>query len=184
MMQTPQAQNEPALFCLISLRKHEHIAAAQLAEQQGIKVFAPRIRFRRPTHNGPRWTTEALFPSYFFAKVDRASLRRVHYAPQVRGIVHFGNAWPTIPNETIEELEKKWGGEKIRVLSASISTGDKVEIIEGSFRGLEAIVSQVMPASQRVAIFMDFLGRQTVVEIDRQALVKNDDQRGSLFKAA
>jgi len=108
----------------------------------------------------------------------------VHYAPQVRGIVHFGNAWPTIPNETIEELEKKWGGEKIRVLSASISTGDKVEIIEGSFRGLEAIVSQVMPASQRVAIFMDFLGRQTVVEIDRQALVKNDDQRGSLFKAA
>jgi transcriptional antiterminator RfaH len=183
-MQTTQPQEETAWFCLISQRKHEHIAAAQLAEQQAVRVFAPRVRFRRPTRNGPRWTTEALFPSYFFARIAPSSLRRVHYAPQVRGIVHFGKAWPTIPEHTIEELEKTWGGEKIHSISTPISTGDKVEIIEGTLKGLQALVTQVMPASERVAILLDFLGRQTVVEINSQALMKNDELRGPLFKAA
>jgi len=169
----------------MSRRKSEHIAAAQLAEQEAVRVFSPRIRFRcRPSPNGRKWTTEALFPSYFFAKIAPSSLRRVHYAPQVRGIVHFGNSWPTIPDRTIDELEKMLGTQKVHVIATPVSAGDKVEIIEGTFRGFEAIVSQVMSANERVAIMLDFLGRQTVVQINGEALLKTTERRGSLFKAA
>jgi len=175
---------ETEWFCLISQPKHEHIAAAQLADQHGIEVFAPRIRFRRPTRNGPVWVTEALFPNYFFAKVGRASVRRVHHAREVRGIVHFGNSWPSIPSQTIEELKRTVGSANIHVISTEFTSGDEVKIIEGSFYGFEAVVSRVISAHQRVAVLLDFLGRQTVVELDIAALVKNTEQRELLFKAA
>jgi transcriptional antiterminator RfaH len=183
-MQPTPTQEAAAWFCLVSRHKHEYIAAAQLAEQHAVKVFAPRIRFRRPTRNGPRWATEALFPSYFFAKIGPSSLRRVHYAPQVRGIVHFGNSWPTVSDHTIEELEKTVGGGEIHVIMPAVAAGDEVKIIEGAFRGFVAVVTQVMTARERVAVLLDFLGRQTVVELNSGALIKNAGQRGLLFKAA
>jgi transcriptional antiterminator RfaH len=173
-----------AWFCLLSQRKHEYIAAAQLAEQQRIQVFAPRIRFRRPTRKGPRWATEALFPSYFFARIAPSCLRRVHHAPQVRGIVHFGNSWPTVPNQAIEELAKAVGNGEIHVISPEVSAGDPVKIIDGTFRGFEAVVTRVMPARERVAVLLDFLGRQTVVELNGGVLIKNAEQRELLFQAA
>jgi hypothetical protein len=36
--------------------------------------------------------------------------------------------------------------------------------------GLHALVTRVMPAKQRVAVLLDFLGRQTAVELDRAAV--------------
>jgi transcriptional antiterminator RfaH len=183
-MQLTQHPEATAWFCLVSRRKHEYIAAAQLAEQQAVKVFAPRIRFRRPTRNGPRWATEALFPSYFFAKIGPSSLRRVHHSTQVRGIVHFGDSWPTVSDQTIEELEKMVGGREIHVIEPALAAGDEVKIIEGAFRGFEAVITQVMPARKRVAILLDFLGRQTVVQINGGALIKNAEQRELLFNAA
>jgi len=134
--------------------------------------------------HGPQWTTEALFPSYFFAKIGPSLLRRVHHAPQVRGIVHFGNSWPTVPDQTIAELEKMVGGGEIHVISPDVSAGDAVKIVEGSFHGFEAVVTQVMPARERVAVLLDFLGRQTAVELNSGALIKKAEQRESLFNAA
>jgi transcriptional antiterminator RfaH len=183
-MESTQTQESSVWFCLVSRRKHEHIAAAQLAERQAIKVFAPRIRFRRPTCNGPRWTTEALFPSYFFAKIAPSSLRIAHHAPQVRGVVHFGSAWPTIPDHTIEELERTVGDRRIHVIEPAMNAGDEVKIVEGTLQGFEAVVAQVMPARERVAVLLNFLGRQTAVELNSAALIKKVEQRELLFKAA
>ena len=87
-----------AWFCLRSQPRHEHIAARQLALMSDIEVFNPRIRFARPTRHGPVWVTESLFPNYLFARFDwREALNKVHYAPGVSGIVHFGSRWPIVP---------------------------------------------------------------------------------------
>ena len=78
-------------FCLRSQTKHEHIAAAHLAQLPKLEVYLPRIRFKRSTRMGPAWFTEALFPSYLFARFDLlSSVRRVHHARGVTGVVHFG----------------------------------------------------------------------------------------------
>jgi transcriptional antiterminator RfaH len=183
-MESTQLQEPTAWFCVVSRRKHEYIAAAQLAERQTVRVFAPRIRFRRATRNGPRWTTEALFPCYFFAKMGPSLLRWVHHAPQVRGVVHFGNAWPTVPDQTMEELEKTLGGGQIHVIEPAVSSGDEVKIVSGTFHGFEAVVAQVMPGRERVAVLLEFLGRQTAVELDTRAILKKAEQRELLFKAA
>ncbi|MBE0545468.1 MAG: hypothetical protein IH623_29375 [Verrucomicrobia bacterium] len=170
-----------AWFCLKSRPKHEHIAARHLAGMDGVETFLPRIRFRRKTRQGPAWVTEALFPGYLFARFDwHASLRRVHHAPGVAGVVHFGDKWPTLAAAAIAELRELCGPDELRILSADMEVGDAVEIAAGAFQGLQAVVTRVMPAKARIAVLLGFLGRQTQVELPQDAVIRQDDVRTRL----
>jgi transcriptional antiterminator RfaH len=166
-------------FCVRTLPKHEHIAAAQLRLQSsGVEVFLPRIRYQRTTRRGPAWVTEALFLNYIFARFElAASLRLVQAARGVRGVVHFGARWPTIPETAIAELKAAMGVDSVKTLSQEFRPGDEVEITGGAFLGLSAVVTRVIPGRQRVAVLLDFLGRQTMAELDRGQLARNREIR-------
>jgi len=163
-----------AWFCLRSQPKHEHIAAEHLRRMNDVEVFNPRMRFTRQTRFGPTDVTESMFPNYLFARFDwQAALARVHYAPGVSGIVHFGSKWPTVPDRAIEEVRAELSQDGVRFVSNQLAPGDTVDMVEGAFHGLRAVVSQVMPGKQRVLVLMDFLGRQTMVEAGLHAIVRN-----------
>ena len=167
-------------FCVRTHPKHEHIAAAQLRQDADIEVFLPRIRYKRPTRYGSAWVSEALFPNYLFAWFDLATCwRRVQSARAVRGIVHFGNRWPTILQSTIQDLRHAMGPEEMRIVTSSLRPGEPVELRGGALAGLQAVVDRVMPNRQRVAVLMDFLGRQTSVElqIDQVVVIEGFRQR-------
>ena len=168
-----------AWFCVRTLPKHEHIAAAQLRQQSSdVEVFLPRIRYQRITRRGPAWVTEALFLNYVFARFELAtSLRQVQAARGVRGVVHFGTRWPSIPEGAIAELKATMGVDAVKTLSQEFRPGDQVEIAGGAFFGLSAVVTRVMPGRQRVAVLLEFLGRQTTVELDRVQLARNREIR-------
>lgn len=177
------SENQPGLawFCVRSRPKHEHIAAGHLRQMTGVEVFLPRIRFRRKTRLGPAWVTEALFPNYLFARFDwHTSLRQVHHAPGVAGVVHFGGRWPTISDEIVEELRAMFGSEELHVVPMGANVGDAVQIAGGVFHGLRAVVTQVMPARERVTVLLDFLGRQTAVELSLTNILPERDQRGTI----
>lgn len=160
-------------FCLQAQPKREHIAAARLRRDSGVEVFLPRIRYRRSTRCGPAWVTEGLFPGYLFARFEVFQFRLVQATPGVRCVVHFGTHWPTIPDGVIAELRAGVGNEEIKVLSQDVQPGETVEVADGAFAGLQAMVSRVMPGRQRVSVLLDFLGRQTAVELDPGQLVPN-----------
>ena len=161
-----------AWFCLRTHPKREHIAAAQLRQDPEIEVFLPRIRYKRATRLGPVWTTEGLFQNYLFACFDLATcLRRVRSARAVSGIVHFGDRYPTVPLAVIEELRLLAGPDDLCVVGDAFNPGDLVRIAGGPFHDLEAVVTRAMPGQQRVALLLDFLGRQTAVELERACLV-------------
>jgi len=164
---------ELAWFCVRTQLKHEHIASANLRLVPGIEVFCPRIRYRRSTRRGPVWFTESLFPSYIFARFDwRTQLRLVYHSAGVATIVHFGSRWPTIPDQTVEELQTQVGEEELRVIDAEPQVGEAVQISGGAFHGLQGIVTRLLPSRTRVAILLDFLGRQTMVEVPAQDVVR------------
>src|SRR2546430_2657315 len=124
----------PAWFCLRTQPKHEHIAAAHLKREPGVEVYLPRIRFKRSTRRGPVWFTEALFPSYLFARFDLASgLRKFSQIRGVSGVVHFGNQWPAIPDAVIEELRASVGSDEVHVIHNEPQPGETVEISGGAF---------------------------------------------------
>jgi len=172
-----------AWFCVRSQLKHEHIAAAHLRKMDDVQVFLPRIRFKRVTRLGSVWVNEALFPGYLFARFDwDASFRQVQAASGVRGIVHFGKHWPMIPDRSIEELRQVIGTSELHTISQEFSPGDAVRVTDGSFRGLHAVVSRVMPSRERVAVLMELLGRQTTIELTAASIVKEGNERAGLFQ--
>ena len=163
--------DEPAWFCLQSQQKHEHIAAAHL-RQEGIEVFLPRIRFKRSSVRGPVWVTEVLFPAYLFARFNpHESLPLVRHAPGVSRVVNFGGQVPTIPDAAVAELRQHVGDRELYVIADLVEPGEPVQISGGAFHGLRAVVQQVFPARQRVQVLLDFLGRQTSIELDASAVV-------------
>jgi transcriptional antiterminator RfaH len=167
-----------AWYCVRTQPKHEHIAAAKLRQDPDVEVFLPRIRYQRFTKTGPAWVTEALFLNYLFARFELSSrLRLVQAARGVRGVVHFGEQWPSIPDATMADLKAAVGFEDVRTLSQDLLPGDTVEIAGGVFDGLQAVVTRAMSGPQRVAVLLDFLGRQATVELNRSHLIRSQDVR-------
>jgi len=164
---------EPAWYCLRSKPKREHIAAAHLRGVSGVTVFCPRVRFKRPTRQGLAWVTEAMFPSYLFAHFDLAKLQRaVEYAHDVKGIVRFADRYPTIEDQVLAQLQDHVGNQEVRELDYAPSEGDTVTIGEGAFAGLDAIVTQVLPARERVKVLLHFLGRDIEAEVECASILQ------------
>ena len=49
-------------------------------------------------------------------------------------------------------------------IDSSLKVGQPVHIVEGPFRGLEVVITQMLPAKERIRVLLDFLGRS--IEID------------------
>ena len=174
----PPPGQKPAWFCVRTQPKHEHIAAAHLKQDVDLEVYLPRIRFKRATRRGPVWFTEALFPNYLFARFDLAAcVRRVCHARGVRGVVHFGDRWPIVPETVIEELRATVGADNVHVIREELRPGETVQIAGGVFHGLRAVITRVMPSRDRVAVLLEFLGQQTTVELPGGAVVREGDER-------
>jgi transcriptional antiterminator RfaH len=169
-------------FCLRSQPKHEHIAAAHLNKIPNVEVFLPRVRFRRATRQGMAWVTEALFPNYLFAHFNwQSDLRQVQAARGVSGVVHFGDRWPVVEERVIADLRQTFGESEVHTITAAFQPGETVEIAEGAMRGLRAVVTRVMPSRDRVAVLLDFIGQQTMIEVPANLVVKEADARRQIF---
>lgn len=165
-------QTEPHWFCLKSQPKHEHLAAAALRRNIGIECLAPRIRYRKNTRRGPVWFVEAMFPGYLFAKFLFSDLyRQVQASHGVSTIVRFGERVASIADETVASLREASGVEETVVFNPEPQVGDQVQIAGGAFHGLEAVVTQILPAKERVKVLMNFLGRTVEAEVQAPQLI-------------
>lgn len=166
-----------AWFCLRSRPKNEYLAAKHLRLIPEVEVFLPRIRFRRETRRGAVWFTEALFPNYLFARFAWLPLvRRIHHAPGVAGVIHFGNRWPTVPDEIMNELRALFSTAQLHEIPTQPAVGETVKIVGGALHGWEALVTKIMPGRERVNVLLDFLGRQTTVELPLVNVVREEKQ--------
>ena len=160
-------------FCLRAQPKREHLAAATLRKQHDIECFAPRLRARKLTRRGPVWFVEAMFPGYFFAQFDYPAKRRlVEHAPGVSGMVRFGERLATIPAETIGALRERVEDKDLVTVDPAIEVGQEVQISQGPLQGLEALVTQLLPPTERVRVLLEFLGRTVPTEVTKEKLIQ------------
>lgn len=154
-----------AWYCLRSKVKQEHVAAGSLRQLPGVEVFAPRLRFRKPTRRGPVWFVEALFPGYLFARFDwEAQAKAAQYAYGVLGIVHFGAKYAVVPDAVLAALRQSVNEHEISVVAAKLNVGDEVRVVAGPMAGLMVVVQQLLPARERVKVLLEFLGRRVEAE--------------------
>lgn len=166
----PHPQPAPAWFCLKAQPKHEQIAARRLRQMGEVEVFCPRIRFKRPRGGGQMWMTEALFPGYLFARFDLAARgREIGWAHGLRGIVHFGERHPPVPDAVIAELRRTMGTDELAEISTEPAVGVEVTLTEGAFHGLSAVVTRYLPARERIRVLLEFMGHQMEIEVSAKS---------------
>jgi transcriptional antiterminator RfaH len=162
----------PAWYCVRSQIKHEHIAAGQLKQLPEVEVFCPRVRFQRATRRGKVWFTEAMFPNYLFARFALRNLRMIQATQGVAEVVHFGDYYATVPDESISDLRVALDDSDLKQFPDAVTPGDEVVIADGTFMGITAVVQRLLPAKSRVRVLLEFLGRSVETELPAASLVK------------
>ena len=169
--------------CLVSKPKSEHLAARHLV-QEGWETYCPRVRHQRKTARGPVWFVEALFPNYIFVKFALEELRMIKSARFVRGLLDFTPGCGLVPEAAIRDLQMRFPDEQPFTVEIIPQPGENVELAEGAFRGVSAVVTRLLPGMQRVQILLDFLGSPRQMEVPLHSLIGFHDPRVTAFSQA
>ncbi len=168
----------PYWFCLRTRVKHEKAALRTLRTELDLEMFCPQIRFKRARESSVRWTTEALFPGYLFARfVYPEFYLRVQSSQGVSEIVSFGGMPAVVPNDIIDTLRDAITTDETIVIDSGPEAGDEVEVVDGVFRGIRAVVTRVNSSRQRVGILIEILGQSREVEVPQDAVIVDDSLR-------
>jgi transcriptional antiterminator RfaH len=173
-----------AWYCARTQPKHEHIAAAGLSKRLGLEVFHPRIRLERATRRGVARVVEPLFPCYLFVRCQlEEHADSVRYVTGMSSLVRFGDSVPPVADDVVQELKQCFGSEEPLAVEDQFCPGSEVTVARGAFLGSRGVVVRVLPAKERVQILLDFLGRTTLVEVNRGWLSVEDRTMASLMPA-
>ena len=142
----------------------------RLADRR-IESFLPWLRTRRRRGARLRWSVVPLFPGYLFSRLDLTLCgTAARYIPGVKDFLKFGSHVAEVSPEIIEELRARCPGGVAEIDLLKITPGEIVHIHEGPFAGLDAIFQRPLKDSQRVAVLLQILGRQTRVELPVDAI--------------
>jgi transcriptional antiterminator RfaH len=119
-----------------------------------------------------------MFPGYLFARFDYLAFhRRIRQRPGVSGFVQFGDRLALLPNYLISEIRIRTGENELIELNHGLEQGQNVRIIKGPFQGLEALVTRLITARERVEILVEWMGRSLHAEASIADLLPLTDLR-------
>lgn len=138
-----------------------------------IEVFLPWMRTRRRIGSRHHWVLVPLFPGYIFCRLDMlAAGKAARYSPGVKDFLTFGSRIAEVGQDVIDALRARCPGGIAEIDPLNARPGDAVRINEGPFSGLEAIFQGTLKGSERVAVLLDILGRQTRMILPRETIAK------------
>lgn len=155
--------------------KKEVFAANMLKSCFDLAIYLPewKVRSRQKVQNVP------FFPGYIFAQVNlgKVPLSQINATPGVVRVVDFGAGPQIVPADIVESIAERL--KQIATFapessaSESFRYGDIVRLkSRGYLQDLEMIFVGHVPASQRVSVLLNFLGRFKEVQVDVKALEK------------
>jgi transcriptional antiterminator RfaH len=128
----------------------------------GLDVYLPWLRTRRRVGSRHQWVLVPLFPGYLFCFLDLVqSGKAARYSPGVKDFLKFGSQIAEVRPEIIDALRQRCPQGVAQIDTLAAKPGDLVRINEGPFSGLEAVFESTLKGSERVAVLLDILGRQT-----------------------
>ncbi|MHB1132154.1 MAG: transcription termination/antitermination protein NusG [Chloroflexota bacterium] len=136
---------------------------------RGIEVFLPRLLGRKKDVCGRR-RLEPLFPSYLFSHfvVPSQQWLAARSAPGVKYFLgtRVGDSPAALPDELVEEIRAQCALRLQGGWLPAFKAGDKVQICDGPFAGLEAMFDGLLSPSGRSRVFVAFLSRLVPVEVE------------------
>lgn len=120
-----------------------------------------------------------MFPGYVFVEMevdgemDEKAWFMVRNTPKVTGFLGSsgGGTKPVpVPKNEMDEILRKLG--LISKPKFEIEVGNRVEIIDGSFKGMIGDVSQIAPEKEELTVLIEMFGRLTPMEFNFKQVKK------------
>ncbi len=154
-------------LCARTHPKKEKLVVDQLHHRAGLDVYAPQFRLMKKTKRGKQAMAQYLFPSYIFCQCDNPDeIQLVRYTTGVTKIIGRGPDPIEVPSSIIEDLQSTYPEDSIfEAADPALEPGARVEIVSGSLKSMKATVLAYLSVEDRLKILVEFLGRDTEVEI-------------------
>jgi|5_EtaG_2_1085323.scaffolds.fasta_scaffold169396_1 transcriptional antiterminator RfaH len=123
---------------------------------QGFDIFSPCIAVERIVRRKRVVREEAVFPGYIFIRLDieQSDWRALSSTRGVGKIVSFNGSPRSVSDDLISALHQQFDAQEKPV--ALFKAGDKVQVTDGCFKDIEAIVKAVTP-DERVIVLLHIL---------------------------
>ena len=151
-------------------KPREDERAEQHLLNQEYELFRPLIRQYRLRKGKQVAVTEPLFPRYMFIKLDDAQSNwaSIRSTRGVASLVRFTELPAVVPESLIEMLRSQCQDGNIIDTTEDhpfiFEHGEEIEITEGSFRGIRAIIKEQV-GEDRVLLFLNLLGKEQELEV-------------------
>jgi len=161
-------------FLLQTKSKQENRAVENL-ERQGVSSFCPMIRVEKVSRGTRVVKQEELFPGNLFVNFDQESVSSTTVR-STRGVSHFvtcAGAPVRVPEELIDQLVQRTDPVNDEMVSKLPKKGQQMEIVEGPFRGLNAVFSQP-DGNQRAIVLINLLNQKVSASLPFTSLVASN----------
>ena len=119
------------------------------------QVFLPMLETRAPRWGRLALSVMPLFPCYVFANFDlKTNYFDVRYMAGVQGLVCAGSDPLSVPATVVEEIKRRGVNGVVRIEPKEFDNGERVRVVDGPFRGFEAIFERYLSGAERVAILL------------------------------
>jgi transcriptional antiterminator RfaH len=139
---------------LLQTKPRQEIRAVENLERQGVVSFCPQISVEKLSRGKRIQVQEVLFPGYLFISFNYQTITSTTIR-STRGVSHFvtSSGSPVqVPQQLIDGLKQRVAVGGVEASPNLPKSGDKLEILEGPFRGLDAIFSQPDGASRAIVL--------------------------------
>ncbi|MBK1643826.1 transcription/translation regulatory transformer protein RfaH [Thiocapsa imhoffii] len=160
--ENPESAARPLWYLVQSKPRQEDRAEFNLA-QQGYCVYRPCLMVEHIRRGRRVQVEESLFPNYLFIQLQRwvDNWYPLRSTRGVSRLVAFGGEALPVEDQLIDEIRCRLAAQPLNTV---MQPGQKVEIIQGPFRGLDAIF-QTHRGEQRVQLLLEMLHRPVSVTI-------------------
>jgi transcription antitermination factor NusG len=139
-------------------KPHAEFQVLRALEERGIEAYLPSVPLVRPRPGRPRH--RAFFPNYLFAHLDLDAIgvNGVAYTRGLQSLVFCGDQPATVAPGVIAYLRTRLAKELATDERGEIlRRGDVVEILDDSFRDMEAVFDERLSAEGRVRVLLQQL---------------------------
>ncbi len=119
------------------------------------EVFLPMLKARMPRWGRLSMSVAPLFPCYLFARLDlQRNYFEIKYLAGVSGLVSAGSDPIVVSEAIINEIRSRGVNDVVEIREQPFDRGEHVRVVEGAFRGFEAIFDRYLSGAERVAILL------------------------------
>jgi transcriptional antiterminator RfaH len=143
--------------------RHE-ILAVNAITARSVESYVPLVRTSRAST-----ATVPLFPGYVFARVDAFDdVLRVRAAPGIAYVLPKDCSPAVVPDAVIEMIRQRLSESPLEM--PDLTRGDRVQLISGPFRWMDAIFDRRLNAAGRVRILLELAHRTVNVTVEESRL--------------